>query len=275
MQIINNKESLSEILKEYKSIGNKISLIPTMGNLHRGHQELFSSAPDRTIKITTIYINPLQFNNSDDYDSYPRTLNHDLEICKKNNINIVYAPDGDISNEIDIEKNIDLPKFTRYLCGQSREDHFCGVYKIVKHLFKIINPDYACFGKKDYQQLLLIKYIASTYFPNLKIIEVDTVRINNIALSSRLKRLSDESLREVKIIYDVLLNLRHQIVDGKKFDNVKEDAIKDIESHDIYVEYLEHRNNETLELANGQLDNSTIFIAYKMGDIRLIDNVQI
>ena len=80
MQIINNKESLSEILKEYKSIGNKISLIPTMGNLHRGHQELFSSAPDRTIKITTIYINPLQFNNSDDYDSYPRTLNHDLEM---------------------------------------------------------------------------------------------------------------------------------------------------------------------------------------------------
>ena len=94
-----------------------------------------------------------------------------------------------------IEKSIDLPKFTRYLCGQKREGHFLGVYKIVKYLFSIVNPDFACFGKKDYQQLLLIKYLANTYFPKTNIIDVDTVRdSNNIALSSRLTRLSKESL---------------------------------------------------------------------------------
>tara|TARA_Y100001958_G_scaffold152587_1_gene138926 strand:+ start:782 stop:1522 length:741 start_codon:yes stop_codon:yes gene_type:complete len=246
-----------------------------MGNLHQGHQELFASAPDGTIKISSIYVNPLQFNNTDDYDYYPRTLNNDLDICKENHINIVYAPEGDISDEIEIEKSIDLPKFTRYLCGQTREDHFLGVYKIVKHLFKTIKPDFACFGKKDYQQLLLIKYIAKTYFSNLEIIEIDTVRRNNIALSSRLKRLNNQSLEKVKIIYNVLLNMRHQMIDLGEFSDIKKNALIEIERYDICVEYLEHRKNDTLELANGQLDNSSLFIAYTAGNIRLIDNIQI
>ena len=275
MLIINNKESLSKIIEKHRSEGNKISLIPTMGNLHQGHQELFASAPDGTIKISSIYVNPLQFNNSDDYDYYPRALHDDLDVCKENHINIVYVPDGDISHEIEIEKSIDLPKFTRYLCGQKREDHFLGVYKIVKHLFKTTQPDFACFGRKDYQQLLLIKYIAKTYFSNLEIIEVDTVRSNNIALSSRLKRLNNEWLEKIKIIYDVLLNLRHQMINGNEFADIKKDALIDIERCDICVEYLEHRENETLELANGQLNNSSLFIAYTAGNIRLIDNIQI
>tara|TARA_Y100001936_G_scaffold246368_1_gene290196 strand:+ start:630 stop:1457 length:828 start_codon:yes stop_codon:yes gene_type:complete len=275
MLIVDNKESLSKIIEKHRSEGNKISLIPTMGNLHKGHQELFASAPDDTIKISSIYVNPLQFNNSDDYDYYPRALDDDLDVCKENHINIVYVPDGDISHEIEIEKSIDLPKFTRYLCGQTREDHFLGVYKIVKHLFETIKPHFACFGKKDYQQLLLIKYIAKTYFSNLEIIEVDTVRSNNIALSSRLKRLNNESLEKIKIIYDVLLNMRHQMIDGNEFADIKKDALIEIERYDIDVEYLEHRENETLELANGQLNNSSLFIAYTAGNIRLIDNIQI
>ena len=86
-------------------------------------------------------------------------------MCRQNNISLVYVPGEDISDEIVPEKSIDLPKFTRYLCGQKREGHFLGVYEVVKYLFNIVNPDFACFGKKDYQQLLLIKYLASTYFP--------------------------------------------------------------------------------------------------------------
>lgn len=275
MQIIENKDTLSTIIKEYKSRGSKICLIPTMGNLHSGHQKLFSSAPDSTIRISTIYVNPLQFDSNDDFTHYPRTIKNDLDICKKNNINIVYAPDQDISNEIDLEKSIDLPKFTRYLCGRTRQGHFLGVYKIVKYLFMIINPDFACFGKKDYQQLLLIKFIAKTYFPNLEIIEVDTVRRNDVALSSRLNILNDASLQQIKIIYQTLKNLRHQMRDGNEFKNIRESAIKAIKHHNIDVEYLEHRINDTLEPANGQLNNSSIFIAYSLGKTRLIDNVQI
>ena len=275
MQIVHNRESLLDQIKEYKFRGKKITLIPTMGNLHQGHQALFSKAPANSIKIATIYVNPLQFNNNDDFHNYPRSMQSDLEVCRQNNISLVYVPYGDISNEIDIEKNIDLPKFTRYLCGQTREDHFHGVYKIVKHLFNIVNPDFACFGKKDYQQLLLIKYIARTYFPDLEITEVDTVRSNNIALSSRLNRLSNKSLQNTKVIYETLKNIRQDLIDGNDFKCIQKKFIKKIENNNIIVEYLEHRKSDTLELADGHLNNSSVFIACIIDNIRLIDNLQI
>ena len=276
MQIVYNKSSLSDKIIKYKSTGNKITLIPTMGNLHRGHQVLFSKSPDNTIKVATIYVNPLQFNDSDDYQNYPRSLQEDLEVCRRSNINLVYAPDGDISSEIVIEKSADLPKFTRYLCGQKREGHFLGVYKIVKFLFSIVNPDFACFGKKDFQQLLLIKYLANTYFPKTHIIDIDTVRTpNNTALSSRLNRLSKESLSSTFRIYESLQNMRSELLKGKVFDKLKEESVEYLESNSIHVEYLDLRSLITLEEASDKLKNCGIFIACYIDGIRLIDNIEI
>ena len=276
MQIIYDKASLSDKVTKYKSTGNKITLIPTMGNLHRGHQVLFSKAPNNTIKVATIYVNPLQFNNSDDYQNYPRSLQADLEVCRKSNINLVYAPDGDISSEVVIEKSADLPKFTRYLCGQKREGHFLGVYRIVKFLFSIVNPDFACFGKKDFQQLLLIKYLANTYFPKTHIIDVDTVRTpNNIALSSRLTRLSKESLNSTFRIYESLQNMRSELLKGKVFDKLKEESVEYLTNNNIHVEYLDLRSLITLEEASDKLKRCGIFIACYIDGVRLIDNIEI
>ena len=276
MQIFYDKASLSDKVINYKSTGNKITLIPTMGNLHRGHQVLFSKAPNNTIKVATIYVNPLQFNNSDDYQNYPRSLQADLEVCRKSNINLVYAPDGDISSEVVIEKSADLPKFTRYLCGQKREGHFLGVYRIVKFLFSIVNPDFACFGKKDFQQLLLIKYLANTYFPKTHIIDVDTVRTpNNIALSSRLTRLSKESLNSSFRIYESLQNMRSELLKGKVFDKLKEESIEYLANNNIHVEYLDLRSLITLEEASDKLKRCGIFIACYIDGVRLIDNIEI
>ena len=276
MQIVYDKASLSDKVTKYKSTGNKITLIPTMGNLHQGHQTLFSKAPHNTIKIVTIYVNPLQFDRKDDYQNYPRSLQADLEVCRKSNINLVYAPDIDISSEVVIEKSADLPKFTRYLCGQKREGHFLGVYRIVKFLFSIVNPDFACFGKKDFQQLLLIKYLANTYFPKTHIIDVDTVRTpNNIALSSRLNRLSKESLSSTFRIYESLQNMRSELLKGKVFDKLKEESIEYLESNNIHVEYLDVRSLITLEEATDKLKSCGIFIACHLDDVRLIDNIEI
>ena len=276
MQIVHNKESLLNKIREYKSKGSKITLIPTMGNLHQGHQALFSKAPHNTIKVVTIYVNPLQFDRNDDYQNYPRSLQKDLEVCMHNNISLVYVPKGDISNEIMIEKSIDLPKFTRYLCGQKREGHFLGVYKIVKYLFSIVNPDFACFGKKDFQQLLLIKYIASTYFPGTNIIDVDTVRDkNNIALSSRLTRLSKESLSSTSRIYETLKNIKSELLKGSSFKKLKEESVHYLETNDIHVEYLDLRSLITLEEASDKLESCGIFIACHLDDVRLIDNIEI
>ena len=275
MRIIDNTESLKAIIKRYKNNGSKLSLIPTMGNLHNGHLTLIDKAPEDTVKIVTIYVNPLQFDNHDDYECYPSTFKDDVENCSKKNVDIIFAPKLNISDEFDNNKNIDLPKFTRYLCGASRANHFSGVYKIVKYLFSIIEPDFACFGKKDYQQLLLIKYIAKTYFPNLQIIDVDVVRENNIALSSRLNRLGKESLAKYANIYNVLISMRKSLREGEKFYKLRDYCIKKIESLEISVEYLDHRKNDTLEPAGEILDGSSLFIACYINKVRLIDNIQI
>ena len=276
MQVVHNKESLLNKIREYRSNGNKITLIPTMGNLHQGHQVLFSKAPHNTIKVVTIYVNPLQFDRNDDYKNYPKSLQKDLEVCMQNNISLVYVPKGDISNEIMIEKSIDLPKFTRYLCGQKREGHFLGVYKIVKHLFSLVNPDFACFGKKDFQQLLLIKYIANTYFPRTNIIGVDTVRdTNNIALSSRLTRLSKESLSSTSKIYETLKTIKSELLKGISFKKLKEESVDYLKANDIHVEYLDLRSLITLEEASDKLKSCGIFIACHLDDVRLIDNIEI
>ena len=100
MQVVHNKETLLNKIRDYRSKGNKITLIPTMGNLHQGHQALFSRAPDNTIKVVTIYVNPLQFDRNDDYQNYPKSLQKDLDVCTQNNISLVYVPKGDISNQI-------------------------------------------------------------------------------------------------------------------------------------------------------------------------------
>ena len=276
MQVIDNKDTLLNKIREYRSKGNKITLIPTMGNLHQGHQVLLSKAPHNTIKVVTIYVNPLQFDRNDDYQNYPKSLQKDLDVCMQNNITLVYVPKGDISNEILIEKNIDLPKFTRYLCGQKREGHFLGVYKIVKYLFSIVNPDFACFGKKDFQQLLLIKYIANTYFPGTNIIDVDTVRdINNIAFSSRLTRLSKESISSASKIYETLESIKSEILKGTSFKKLKEKSIDYLRANDIHVEYLDLRSLITLEEASDKLKSCGIFIACHLDDVRLIDNIEI
>ena len=275
MRIIDNTESLKALIKTYKNNDSKLSLIPTMGNLHNGHLTLIDKAPEDTVKVVTIYVNPLQFDNHDDYKCYPSTFKDDVENCSKKNVDIIFAPKLNISGEFDNNNNIDLPKFTRYLCGASRANHFSGVYKIVKYLFSIIEPDFACFGKKDYQQLLLIKYIAKTYFPNLQIIDVDVVRENNIALSSRLNRLGKESLDNYANIYNVLVSMRKSLREGEKFYKLRDYCIKKIESLKISVEYLDHRKNDTLEPAGDILDGSSIFIACYINKVRLIDNIQI
>ena len=275
MIVIRDKKDLLVAIDELKRSEKKITLIPTMGNLHEGHKTLIKYAPRDTFKVATIYVNPLQFNDRDDYTNYPRSTQRDIKLCKELNIDLVYAPDLDITTEIDIENRIDLPKFSGYLCGAKRKGHFQGVYTIVKYLFSVIKPDYACFGKKDFQQLVLIKYIASTYFQSLKIIEVDTVRVNNIALSSRLSRLDEKTICDGQIIFKSLLKIREQLLKGDKFSEIKDLYIDKIEKLDFNVEYLEHRNNDTLEIAENHLNNTSIFIACSIKNVRLIDNIQI
>ena len=275
MKVISSLEDIKFHINGHKS-DEGISLIPTMGNIHSGHIKLIKSASSSSLKIVSIYVNELQFNNRNDYISYPRTLADDLSICEDNNVDLVFAPDSSVVNkQLDDDKN-DLPKFTSYMCGANRPGHFSCVYRIVKFLFEILEPNYAYFGKKDFQQLLLIKYIANTYFSKLKIIGVDTVRDkNNIALSSRLSKIPSESFHQVKLIFQTLMIIKKKLLSGLNYNTIKEDCILELENNNISVEYLDLRSLETLKEQVNTKQPCGVFIACYIDNIRLIDNIEI
>ena len=275
MEIIKSEADVETYIKEQKILNKKICLIPTMGSLHDGHLELIKKAPTESSKIVSIYVNDLQFDDKNDYINYPKNTDKDIDLCKKNNVDSVFIPNKEYLINLMDETSVDLPKFTRYMCGATRHGHFLGVYKIVKVLFNIFNPDHACFGKKDYQQLLLIKYLAKTHFQNLKIIDVDIIRNNNIALSSRLRRLSKTSLIKAKLIYETLLKSKNNLLKGDNFTIVKNNLIDKLNSNGIQIEYIELRSLDTLEESKNSLNKSGIFIACYIDDIRLIDNIEI
>jgi pantoate--beta-alanine ligase len=275
MRVISSLQDIKSYINNHKS-DETISLIPTMGNIHSGHVKLIKSASSSSLKIVSIYVNELQFNDRNDYISYPRTLEDDLSICADNNVDLVFTPNSSVvRKQLDEDKN-DLPKFTSYMCGANRPGHFSGVYRIVKFLFEILEPNYAYFGKKDFQQLLLIKYIANTYFPKLKIIDVDTVRdSNNVAFSSRLSKIPSESFHQVRLIFQTLIIMKKKLLNGLNFNTIKEDCILELENNNILVEYLDLRSLETLKEQVNINQPCGIFIACYIDNIRLIDNIEI
>ncbi len=276
MEIIRSNSDLDTFLRNEHSNDKEISLIPTMGHLHEGHMKLISESPKNSFKIVSIYVNDLQFNDKDDFINYPRTFDQDIYSCKKNNVDLVFAPESNLlHNHLD-SHFIDLPKFTKFMCGLKRDGHFLGVYKIIKVLFELIKPNYALFGKKDFQQLLLIKYIAKTYFPDVKIIDVDIIRdCNGIALSSRLTRLSTESVQKAKLIYPELQDMKRKLLSNSSFDLVKQETINQLQKNNIITEYLEVRSRHTLEESINDFKNCAIFIACDVDGVRLIDNIEI
>ena len=276
MKVISSLEDVKSFINDHKS-DKAISLIPTMGNIHSGHIKLINSASNSSLKIVSIYVNELQFNDRNDYISYPRTLSDDLSICEDNNVDLVFTPDNCVIQEqLDDDDKNDLPKFTSYMCGAKRQGHFSGVYRIVKFLFEIFEPNYAYFGKKDFQQLLLIKYIANTYFPKLRIVDIDTVRdSNNIALSSRLNKISSESFHQVKLIFETLKMMKKKLLRGLNYNTVKESSLLELENNNISVEYLDLRSLDTLKQEVNINHPCGIFIACYIDNIRLIDNIEI
>ena len=205
MIIIRSKNELIERVAEDRENDIKITLIPTMGNLHKGHTSLIDTSDNiHSKKIVSIFINPLQFNNSRDFDSYPKSLEDDLNILGDKKVDYIFLPNH--SEMIDNIAQTDILPwgFDNLLCGTFRGKHFDGVQKIVRKLFEITNPDHAIFGEKDFQQYLLIKYIVQEYFPqkNIDIILSPTVRMGNgLAFSSRNTHLSKEQVNTAALAF--------------------------------------------------------------------------
>ena len=271
MKILLNNSSLFESLRPFNDLG----FVPTMGGIHNGHLSLINKSKKLCKKtIVSIFINPKQFNKKKDLKDYPQNIKKDLQILKKTKkVDFLYLPKF---NDIYADKHkskIKLKKKDKILCAKYRKGHFEGVLDVMNILTKIINPNKIFMGEKDFQQLYLVKNFLERKY-NTKIISCKTVRDKNqIALSSRNLLLSSKNLTVAGKIYKKLVNIKKDLNRKKNICNFLNTQKKEMENYfKIKIEYLELRNKKNLKFSN-KINNSKLFIAYYLNEVRLIDNL--
>lgn len=273
---------IREIVKDWKRQGFTIGLVPTMGALHNGHLSLIKKAVEKCDKVVvSIFVNPIQFCPGEDLDKYPRTLEADKKLCEEAGVNIIFAPTPtEMYGQSQMRTNDFLtyvvPPFfyVNKLCGKSRVGHFDGVCTVVNKLFNIVQPDFAFFGQKDAQQLIIIKKMVNDLNIPVQIIPCPIVREESgLALSSRNKYLSEEDKQQALILSRILNNIKQCYKKGiTDIEALKETAYNFLNEHHE-LEYLEFLNQENLEEIKQADDNTRVFIACKVGGVRLIDNI--
>ena len=278
MIILDTKEDYKNHINLLKSKSEIISLVPTMGNLHDGHLSLVEIAKKNSSKVvTTIFINPLQFGKNEDFASYPRTMNQDIEKLKKHNCDILFAPKSknEIFNNFDDLKNLKAGPKGNILCGKIRPGHFDGVLKVVYMLFKLTQPNLSVFGLKDFQQLYLIKQMAKIYFPKLKIISAPTIRTKNgLALSSRNSYLDKESIKTAPLFYRTLLDGINNLNNSNNVEETIKYITANLEKNRFIVNYVSFLTTELEKLKLNTSERKILLSSVKLGQTRLIDNIE-
>ncbi len=271
MKIFKDKHTLQKEILKTKGI----SFVPTMGGLHKGHFSLIKRSKKLKLKIlVSIFVNPKQFNKKRDYKSYPRSLKKDIKLLKKLKINYLYIPTFKDIYGFKPKEKVYLDKFSKKLCGKFRKGHFEGVLNVVNRFIEIIKPKYIFLGKKDYQQLYLIKKHIEKREINSKVIECKTIRENNgIACSSRNLNLNENQIKIASNIYSYLYNLKKKIKKNYRLFNINK-IKKDLAYLGANkIDYLENYNIKSFKKIKRQSKKFNLFIAYYIKDIRLIDNI--
>ena len=289
MQIISTVAKLRETLKSQINIGQKVGFVPTMGNLHAGHIALVTQAKQHAKRVVvSIFVNPLQFSPNEDLANYPRTLEADCEKLKAAGCDIVFTPsvsemyadfDGKNLNQ---SMTIEPPPIANVLCGATRLSHFAGVATVVMKLFNIVQPQSAVFGKKDFQQLFIIKEMVRQFNLPIEIIAGEIVRESSgLALSSRNGYLTVEQKVQASQLNRALQGIVNQAKNGNKnFIQLEQQATEALTNLGWDVDYVSIRSSATLQPAS-QLDKNLIVLgAAKIsnktaGKTRLIDNIEL
>lgn len=280
--LVHTIKEVREQIKEWKKAGLTVGLVPTMGALHNGHLSLIKKAVEKCDKVVvSVFVNPIQFCPGEDLDKYPRTLEADQKLCESNGVNIVFAPTpsemyGDCQMRTNDFLTYVIPPFfyVNKLCGKSRVGHFDGVCTVVNKLFNIVQPDCAFFGQKDAQQLIIIKKMVKDLNIPVEIIPCPIVREESgLALSSRNKYLSEEDKIQALALSKILNNIKNCYKKGiTDVEALKETAYQFLNDHHD-LEYLEFMNEENLDEMTTADDHTRVFIACKVGGVRLIDNI--
>lgn len=280
MKLIQNPQAIQSELIALKKSGKKIGLIPTMGNLHQGHLSLFETIKKHCdIVVGSIFVNPMQFAANEDLDKYPRTLKEDITKLESINVDYLFTPTNDIIYPIgtDINTSIEVNRLTKRLCGQSRPNHFKGVTTVVNVLFNILQPDVVIFGKKDYQQYLVLSAMVHDLFLPIKVLGGEIVREKNgLAMSSRNKFLTLEEKEKASELRKIILATAEIIKAGEKnFNQVKQQAVKKLLNKGFKIDYFDICNTNDLEDAHEKDNLLLIAAAAWMGQPRLLDNLEV
>ena len=279
MKVLKSKKTLIDYVERQREMGKKIGFAPTMGALHQGHLSLYKAAKKENDEvISSIFVNPTQFNNPDDFQKYPKTLEKDLELLEKAGVDAVYVPNVEEMYPDGLNsKKYDFDGLENEMEGKYRPGHFDGVGTIVEELFRQVQPHNAYFGEKDYQQLAIIKKMVEKTKLPVKIHGVTTLREEDgLAMSSRNVRLTETQRKEATIIYETLTKVKEwfKVI---SLEEIKQRGTDIFRNSNFELEYFVIADEETLKEANAIDEDKKYraFIVAYAGEVRLIDNMHL
>lgn len=279
---ITTLDALRETIDAYHIRGESVAFVPTMGALHSGHMALVLAARERAERVVvSIFVNPAQFGQNEDFSRYPRTLEDDLALLAEYGADAVWLPDNAVMYPDGFTTHIHVAGLSEGLCGAFRPGHFDGVATVVAKLLLQVAPDIACFGEKDYQQLCVIRRMVKDLDMPVDILGVPTVREDDgLALSSRNRYLSEEE-RKIAGSLNVILRetglfLKNTDMNEYSFNNIMQDAgNRVLQAGFTKLDYLECRENDTLNPVGRYQPNTRLLVAAWLGNTRLIDNREV
>jgi len=278
MELIKDICMMQNRCREEKLKGRKIGFVPTMGALHKGHLALIQKArEDCDFVVVSIFVNPTQFGAGEDFERYPRDLSKDLRLCEEEGVDVVFAPSVQDMYPEDFSTWVEVKgRLTETLEGSFRPGHFRGVTTVVAKLFNIVSPDVSYFGRKDYQQALIVKKMVRELNIATQIVLLPTVREEDgLASSSRNKYLSDEERKKARVLYRSLLRAKTEIEDGEdnpsRIISSMEDLIR--EEGPLRIDYIAIVDPDTLEPVERIEGKVLVALAAWVGKTRLIDNI--
>ena len=277
MLIIETLPLLRQQIRRLRMEGKRVALVPTMGNLHDGHMKLVDEAKARAdVVVVSIVVNPMQFDRPEDLARYPRTLQEDCEKLNKRKVDLVFAPSVKeiYPNGTETHTYVDVPGLSTMLEGASRPGHFRGVSTIVSKLFNLVQPDIACFGEKDFQQLALIRKMVADMGFDIEIIGVPIMRAKDgLALSSRNGYLTAEQRKIAPGLYKVLSSIADKLQAGERdLDEIITIAGQELNEKGFRADDIQIRDADTLLEVSETSKRAVILVAAWLGDARLIDN---
>lgn len=282
MQTVSTVTDVREALSDWRACGERIALVPTLGNLHRGHESLMQVARQCADRVlASIFVNPTQFGLGEDYENYPRTMEADQRCLQAAGVDALYAPTVEevYPNGHSSSTHVEVPRLSNILCGAARPGHFVGVATVVCKLFNMVHPDFGVFGEKDWQQLLVIRRMVSDLSVPVEIIGAPTVRDRDgLATSSRNAYMTPDERKKAPKLHAIMLEAAKALCEGREhFVQIERQSIEGLTEVGFKPDYFAIRRSADLcePEPEDRVEDLRIVAAAWLGRARLIDNIPV